>query len=66
MFRNSSIETIRGKSNKFFIADLETKIPIENNPNQWLQEDVLQAQQFHKEFMEGFETTPETKKELKI
>ena len=66
MFKGSSIDALRNRAHNFHIQDIEAKVIIQDNPNHWLQEDIIQIQQFHYRLIEGFEIKPDTKEEVKI
>ena len=62
----SHLESLKEKHDYFEVSDLETKIPRHDNPQYWLQQDILQIKQFEYRFFQNIKPNEDVVPQIKI
>ena len=66
LYRPSHLQELKHRSEYFEIPDLETKFQRYDNPDYWLQRDILQIKQFQYRFFNNIVLTDDTIHQVKI
>ena len=65
-YRPYHLEDLQLKSDYFEVPDLETKIQRHDNPQYWLQQDILQVKNFQYRFFNNITLTEDTIPKVKV
>ena len=66
LYRSSHLEELKNKSEYFEVSDIETRIQRNDNPQYWLQQDVLQAKTFQYKFFHNITLNNDTIPQVRI
>ena len=66
LYRPSHLEDLKHKSEYFEVPDLRTRIQRHNNPQYWLQQDILQVKNFQYRFFNNKTLTDDTIPQVKV
>ena len=66
LYHPSHLEDLRHKSEYFEVPDLETKIQTHDNPQYWLQQDILQVKNFQYRFFNNIILTNDTISQVNV
>ena len=66
LYRLSHLEDLKHKSEYFEVSDLETRIQRHDNPQYWLQQDILQVKNFQYIFFNNINLTDDTIPQVKV
>ena len=66
LYCSSHLEDLKHKSEYFEVPDLETRIQRHDNPQYWLQQDILQVKNFQYRFFNNIILTNDTTPQVKI
>ena len=65
LYLPSHLESLKEKHDYFEVPDLETKIQRHDNPQYWLQQDILQIKQFQYRFFQNIILNEDTVPQIK-
>ena len=65
LYRPSHLEDLKQRSEYFEVPDLETRIQRHDNPQYWLQQDILQVKNFQYRFFNNITLTDDTLPQVK-
>ena len=66
LYLTSHLESLKEKHDYVEVPDLETKIQRHYNPYYWLQQDILQIEQFQYRFFQNIILNEDTVPQIKI
>ena len=66
LYHHSHLEDLKHKSENFEVSDLQTKIQTHDNPEYWLQQDILQVKNFQYRFFNHITLTNDTIPQVKV
>ena len=66
LYRPSHLEDLKHKSEYFEVPDLRTRIQRHNDPQYWLQQDILQVKNFQYRFFNNNTLTDDTIPQVKV
>ena len=66
LYRPSQLENLKEKADYFDVPDIHTKIQTHNNPQYWLQQDLLQVTSFQYKFFRNITLTDDTIPQIKV